>query len=85
MNFFASKIRQKSPAELVKIFRENSARLDAGYASNNSMEIRKVSSFDIASRRCLFVSDHAESGTGERRDLEEPVINEIHLERRSWR
>jgi hypothetical protein len=43
MNFFASKIRQKSPAELVKIFRENSARLEAGHAANNNMEIKKVS------------------------------------------
>lgn len=42
MNFFANKIRSKSPAELVRVLKDNSTKLEAGYAANNSMEIRKV-------------------------------------------
>ena len=42
MNFFSNKSRSKSPAELVKVLRDNSIKLEAGYAANNNMEVRKV-------------------------------------------
>lgn len=42
MNFFASKLRNKSPAELVRLLRDNTIKLEAGYAANNNMEVRKV-------------------------------------------
>lgn len=53
MNFFANKIRSKSPAELVKVLKDNSIKLEAGYAANNSMEIRKVGTRPILGRYSL--------------------------------
>ncbi|KAH8088421.1 putative transcriptional repressor [Filobasidium floriforme] len=54
MNFFASKLRNKSPAELVRLLRDNTIKLEAGYAANNNMEASEEISKSLSAMKSIL-------------------------------